>query len=135
MIVPYPCPLPTCTWFYRHVATPGTVNSPTDIVSWTPLNWADMAERTSSGLTAAQIIDAHLATHPPMHWLTLVRSERHRAEDAECTLDRLLNTLEQTADATAAAYPAAPMRLPSRGEVEASAVVLADAMGGGSGNV
>lgn len=120
MTVRYPCPLPPCQWFHDHVVTPLTADVPTDILLWTPLNWADMNERTGPGLTAAQKIDAHLATHSPVQWMAELNRERQLRQAAEAERDRAL-------------------WMPSRAEVEAEATDLwrpavAVRMGGGTVN-
>lgn len=125
MIVRYPCPHSDCRWLHDHVATPRTANVPTDILTWTPANWADMAERTGPGLTAAHIIDAHLVTHSPVQWMTELRNERQRTESAIAEQDRLRIAVEKLAFLADAVDPLSTRRLPSRGEVEAMRELLA----------
>lgn len=130
MTVKYPCPLRSCAWFYSHAATPATADVPTDILLWTQLNWADMAERTGPGLTAAQVVDAHLVTHSPVQWMGLACAERDRAESVTAERDRLRIVVEKTAFFTEAVDPLTTRRLPSRAEIEAVQALLADAAGG-----
>lgn len=123
-MIRYPCPLPTCQWVYRHAATPLTANVPTDILTWTPANWADMAERTGPGLAAAHIIDGHLVTHSPVQWMTELRTERQRTEAAIAERDRLRIVVEKLVFLADAVDPLSTRRLPSRGEVEATRELL-----------
>lgn len=128
-MIRYPCPLPTCQWFYRHAATPATADVPTDILSWTPANWASMAERTGPDLAAAHVIDAHLVTHSPVQWMTELGRERRRADDAEAERDRLHGTAAKLAEFTIAVDTVT--RMPTRGEVEATRELLMYAVNGG----
>lgn len=130
MIVRYPCPHPTCRWFFSHAVTPRTANVPTDILAWTPANWDAMAERTGPGLTAAHIIDGHLVTHSPVQWMAMVYGERSRTEAVTAERDRLRIVAEKLAFLTDAVDPLSTRRLPSRGEVEAMRELLAGAVAG-----
>lgn len=130
MIVRYPCPHPTCRWFFNHTATPRTANVPTDILTWTPANWDAMAERTGPGLTAAHIIDGHLVTHSPVQWMAMVHGEHSRIEAVTAERDRLLVVAEKLAFLADAVDPLSTRRLPSRAEVKAMRELLAGAVAG-----
>lgn len=132
MIVRYPCPHPDCRWFFNHVATPRTVNVPTDILTWTPANWADMAERTGPGLAAAHIIDGHLVTHSPVQWMAMVYGERRRTETVTAERDRLRIVVEKLTFLADAVDPLSTRQLPSRGDVEATRELLADVVNEGA---
>lgn len=130
MTTRYRCPISTCAWSHDYVASGSVPDIPSDLLSWTRANWADMSERINGMLAAAHVIDGHLATHSTVEWMTELRQYQARAEDAEAQLDRLLDALEQTADVTAAVHPVTSMRLPSRAEVEAARELLAGVAGG-----
>lgn len=132
MTTQYFCPISSCGWTQTHVATPEAADCPSDLLDWTPVNWASMSDRAGFDLAVGHVIDGHLATHSPVEWMTELRRERARAEDAEAQLDRLLDVLEQTADVAAGMHPVTSMRMPSRTEVEASAAVLAGTVNGGT---
>lgn len=131
MTTRYRCPISTCAWFHEYVASGSAPDCPSDVLSWTPANWADMSDRVGRVVAVAHVIDAHLSTHLPIEWMTELRRYQARAEDAEGQLDRLLDVLELTADVAAAVHPVTSMRLPSRCEVEASATALAGVVNGG----
>lgn len=127
----YPCPLPDCTWFHSHMATPLTADVPTDLLAWTHLNWADMSERTGPGLAPAHVIIGHLVTHSPLQWMAMVNAERSRADGVTDERDRLQVVVKKAAFLTDAVDPLTTRRLPSRAEVEATRELLAGAMSGG----
>lgn len=134
MIVRYPCPHPTCRWFFNHVVTPRTADVSTDILTWTPANWDAMAERTGPGLAAAHIIDRHLVTHSPVQWMAMVYGERSNTEAVTVERDRLRIAVEKLAFLADAVDPLSTRRLPSRAEVEAMRELLAGVANGGVAN-
>lgn len=124
MIVQHHCPVLTCRWSHRTVASPSAPEVPADLTQWTAETWANMSERPAAGLAAAHVVDGHLVTHSPVEWMTELRRRDSRIE----SLEKLCSQL------AAATYPAgldAVTAIPSRAEVESIREQLAGLVGTG----
>jgi len=77
-----------------------------------------MSDRAGRLLSVAQVIDAHLATHSPVEWMTELRRVQARAEDAETELDQTLAALKTAKSFADATDALTSMRMPTRAEFE-----------------
>lgn len=118
MTTRYRCPISNCGWSHNAVVTGPAPDWSTDLLMWTPADWAAAPNWVGRTLATVHVINAHLVTHSPVQWMTEIRRERERAEAAERRLIEAQEALESAAVFTDAAHPIHPTRLPSRAELD-----------------
>jgi hypothetical protein len=125
------CPVLTCRWFHRYVASPFAAEAPADLTRWTVETWAGMSVRPAAGLAAAHVIDAHLVTHSPIEWMAELARRDRRISSLEELVSRLSGAVQNAMSLTEAVHAVTTMRLPSRAEVESIREQLAGLVGTG----
>ena len=59
-----PCPVATCMWLPGKASTPPAPDGTVEVLPWCLPTWEVESGGYGSCLTAAQVIAAHVATHP-----------------------------------------------------------------------
>lgn len=62
------CPVLWCTWFHTAVASPEVSDPDVDVPPWCTPTWVVASCGYGAPLTDAQVIAAHVATHPRAEW-------------------------------------------------------------------